>query len=149
MNYCSWLKYEITWHKFIASPQKWKVLGSSPGWVNTFQKCGMGWLAVRVSAVKVEGPGFKSRLGQNFSKGWYGLIDMWHPGTMHSVKGWYDSVRLCCKIYARQDVLMHPASLVLMVFFEVHLKPIWTQLSNILVRVVLVPPQGSCLLLGA
>ena len=40
------------------------------------------------------------------------------------VKGWYDSVRLCCKIYARQDVLTHPASLVLMVFFEGHLKPI-------------------------
>ena len=29
-------------YKFIASPQKWKVLGSSPSWVNTFQKCGMG-----------------------------------------------------------------------------------------------------------
>ena len=23
-------------------PQKWKVLGSSPSWVNTFQKCGIG-----------------------------------------------------------------------------------------------------------
>ena len=78
---------------------------------------------VRASAAKVEGPGFKSRLGQNFSKGLYGLIDMWHPETMHSVKGWYDSVLLCCKIYARQDVLTHPASLVLMVFFEGHLKP--------------------------
>ena len=61
---------------------------------------------VRASAAKVEGPGFKSRLGQHFSKVWHGLIDVWHPGTMHSAKGWYDSVLLCCKIYARQDVLI-------------------------------------------
>ena len=49
-------------------PRKWKVLISSPGWVKTFQKCGMGLLAVRASAAKVEDPGFKSRLGEHFSK---------------------------------------------------------------------------------
>ena len=49
---------------------------------------------------------------------------------MHSVKGWYDSVSLRCKIYARQDVLTHPASLVLMVFFEGHLKPILTLIHS-------------------
>ena len=48
--------------------QKVKVLGSSSGWVKTFQKCGMGSLAVRASAAKVEDPGFKSRLGEHFSK---------------------------------------------------------------------------------
>ena len=46
-------------------PRKWKVLGLSPGWVNTFQKV------------------------------WHGLIGMRHPGTMHSVKGGYDPVSLC------------------------------------------------------
>ena len=49
---------------------------------------------------------------------------------MHSVKGWYDSVLLCCRIYARQDVLTHPASSVLMVFFEGHLKPILNQCAT-------------------
>ena len=45
--------------------RKLKVPGSSPGWVNTFQKV------------------------------WHGLIGVRHPGTMHSVKGWYDPVSLC------------------------------------------------------
>ena len=54
--------------------RKWKVLGLSPSWVNTFQKCGMGLLAFRASAAKVEGPTFKSWLGQHFSKVLLGLI---------------------------------------------------------------------------